>query len=59
LGGLRTGLLFWFLVACAAGFARYFFLARRNGDRALASAAAGGFVLVCAAALMELLGMLS
>ena len=52
------GLLFWFLVACAAGFARYFFLARQNGDRALASAAAGGFVVVCAAALMELLGML-
>jgi hypothetical protein len=52
------GLLFWFLMACAAGFARYFFLARKNGDRSLASAAACGFVLVCAAALMELLGML-
>jgi hypothetical protein len=58
LGGLRMGLLFWFLMACAAGFARYFFLARKNGDRSLASAAACGFVLVCAAALMELLGML-
>jgi hypothetical protein len=52
------GLLFWFLVSCAAGFARYFFLARENGDGPLASAAAGGFVLVCAAALMELLGIL-
>jgi hypothetical protein len=52
------GLLFWFLVACAAGFARYFFLARENGDGPLASAAAGGFVLVCAVALMELLGIL-
>jgi hypothetical protein len=57
LGGLRIGLLFWFLVACAAGFARYFFLARASGDEPLA-AAAGGFVLACAAALMELLGIL-
>ena len=58
MGGLRMGLLFWFLVACAAGFARYFFLARENGDGPLASAAAGGFVLACAAVLMELLGIL-
>jgi hypothetical protein len=58
LGGLRMGLLSWFLVACAAGFARYFFLARANGDEPLATAAAGGFVLACAAALMELLGIL-
>ena len=58
MGGLRIGLLFWFLVACAAGVARYFFLARANGDEPLATAAVGGFVLACAAALMELLGIL-
>lgn len=58
MGGLRAGLLFWFLVVCAVGFARYFFLARANGDGPLASAAAAGFVLMCAAAVMELLGML-
>jgi hypothetical protein len=53
-----TGLLFWFLVICAVGFARYFFLAARSGDVRLAVAAAIAFFLVCAAALMELLGML-
>jgi hypothetical protein len=58
LGGLRIGLLFWFLVACDAGFARYFFLARASGDEPLAAAAAGGCVLACAAAPMELLGIL-
>jgi hypothetical protein len=42
------GWLFWFLVVCAGGFARYYFLARRDGDGPLASAAA----------VMELLGML-
>ena len=52
------GFLFWFLLACAAGFARYFFLARANWDEPLATAAAGGFVLACAAALMELFGIL-
>lgn len=58
MGGLRIGLLFWFLVICAGGFARYYFLARRDGDRPLAAAAIAGFVLICAAAVMELLGML-
>ena len=58
MGGLRMGWLFWFLVVCAGGFARYYFLARRGGDGALASAAIAGFVLMCAAAVMELLGML-
>jgi hypothetical protein len=58
LGRLRMGLLFWFLVVCAGGFARYYFLARRDGDGPLASAAIAGFVLMCAAAVMELLGML-
>jgi hypothetical protein len=51
-------LLFWFLVVCAGWFARYYFLARRDGDGPLASAAIAGFVLMCAAAVMELLGML-
>jgi hypothetical protein len=40
------------------GFARYFVLATRIGDVRLAVAAAIAFLLVCAAALMELLGML-
>jgi hypothetical protein len=56
--GARAGLVFWFLVICAVGFARYFFLARKSGDLQLALAAAVAFFLVCAAALMELLGML-
>jgi hypothetical protein len=56
--GVRAGLVFWVLVIFAAGFARYFFLARRSGDLQLAVAAAIAFFLVCAAALMELLGML-
>jgi hypothetical protein len=48
------------LVPCGLrrGFARYYFLARRDGDGPLASAAVAGFVLMCAAAVMELLGML-
>ena len=58
MGELRMGFLFWFLLACAAGFARYYFLARANWDEPLATAAAGGFVLACAAALMELFGIL-
>jgi hypothetical protein len=53
-----TSLLFWFLVICAVGFARYFVLARSSGDIHLAVAAAIAFILVCAAALMQLLGML-
>jgi hypothetical protein len=58
LSGVRAGLFFWFLVIVAVGFARYFFLARKSGDVQLAAAAAVALVLVCAAALMELLGML-
>jgi hypothetical protein len=46
------------LVICAVGFARYFVLARSSGDIHLAVAAAIAFILVCAAALMQLLGML-
>jgi hypothetical protein len=55
---VRTGLLFWFLVICAVGFALYFLLARQSGDLPLAFAAAVAFVLNCAAALIELLGRL-
>jgi hypothetical protein len=53
-----TGLLFWLLVICAVGFARYLFLAMRSGDVRLAVAAAIAFLLVCAAAVMQLKGML-
>jgi hypothetical protein len=58
MSGVRAGLLFWVLVIVSVGFARYFFLARKGGDLQLALAAAVAFFLVCAAALMELLGML-
>jgi hypothetical protein len=57
-GARAGGLLFWFLVVCALGFARYFFLAAHEGDRQLAAAAAVAFFLMCAAAVMELLGRL-
>jgi hypothetical protein len=53
-----TSLLFWFIVICAVGFGRYFVLARQSGDVHLAVAAAIAFILVCAAAVMQLLGML-
>ena len=58
MGGLRMGWLFWFLVVCAGGFARYYFLARRDGDGPLASPAVAGLVLMCVAAVKELLAML-
>ena len=58
MSGVRAGLLFWFLVICAVGFARYFVFATRSGDVRLAVAVAIAFFLVCAAALMELVGML-
>ena len=58
MSGGWAGLLFWVLVIVSVGFARYFFLARKGGDLQLALAAAVAFFLVCAAALMELLGML-
>jgi len=54
---LRLGPVFWVLVLLAAGFARYIVLALREDDPPLAVAAAVGFVLLCAAALMEALGM--
>jgi hypothetical protein len=53
---MRAGLLFWVLLIFAAGFARYFFLARESGDNELAVAAAVAFLLVCAVAVAELFG---
>jgi hypothetical protein len=47
---LRAGPLFWVLLLFAAGFARYFFVARRDGDDELAIAAAVAFLLVCVVA---------
>ena len=56
---LKLGFLFWLLVLLAAAFARYVVLALLDDDRALAVAAAVAFVLMCAAAVMVALGMLS
>jgi hypothetical protein len=53
---LRAGPLFWILLIFAAGFARYFFLAWRDGDDELAIAAAVAFLLVCVVAVSELFG---
>jgi hypothetical protein len=53
---LRARPLFWILLLFAAGFARYFFLARRDGDDELAIAAAVAFLLVCVVAISELFG---
>ena len=55
---LRTWWLFWILLVFAAGFARYFFLAHRDGDGELAVAAAVAFLPVCALAAAELFGWL-
>jgi len=52
------GPLFWTLLFFAAGFARYFVLAVRDGDGQLAAAAAAAFVLVCTVAAAELFGWL-
>jgi hypothetical protein len=56
--GSRMGPLFWILLIFAAGFARYFVLAVRDGDGQLAVAAATAFVLVSTLAAAELLGWL-
>ena len=53
---LRAGFLFWFLVLCALGSAVFFVLAIDNGDRSLAWYAAIAFVLICGAAVVELVG---
>ena len=55
---MRMGPLFWILLFFAAGFARYFVLAVRDGDGQLAAAAAAAFVLVCTVAAAELFGWL-
>jgi hypothetical protein len=57
-GLFRLGLLFWVLVIFAGAFARYIVLALQDDDRPLAIAAAVACILLCAAALMEALGML-
>jgi hypothetical protein len=49
--------LFWVLLLFAAGFARYFFLAMRDGDDELAIAAFVAFLLVCVVAVAELFGL--
>ena len=54
---LRAGPLFWVLLLFAAGFARYFFLAMRDGDDELAIAAFVAFLLVCVVAVAELFGL--
>ena len=51
-------LLFWLLVICAVGFARYFVLATKSGDVRLAVAAAITFIQVCVAAVVQLKGAL-
>jgi len=51
-------LLFWILLVFAAGFARYFYLAHRDGDEELTLAAAVAFLLMCALAAAEALGWL-
>jgi hypothetical protein len=55
---LRVGLLFWILLVFAVGFARYIYLAHRDGDGELAVAAAVAFMLMCALAAAELFGWL-
>ena len=57
----RTWDIFLFVVAllCAAGFARYYVRGVLDGDRALARAAAVGFLFLFAAAAVALLKILS
>ena len=55
---LRLGLLFWVLLLFAAAFARYVFLAVRDGDGELAVAAALASALMCALAAAEAFGWL-
>lgn len=53
---LRAGLLFWFLAFCALGSAVFCVLAILNRDRQLAWSAAAAFILLGAAAAIELVG---
>jgi hypothetical protein len=55
---MRLGPLFWILLIFALGFARYCYLAQRDGDGALALAAGVAFLLMCALAAAELFGWL-
>jgi hypothetical protein len=55
---LRLSLLFWILLIFAAGFARYIYLAHRDGDEELTLAAAVAFLLMCALAAAEAFGWL-
>ncbi len=52
---LRAGPLFWFLLLSAVASGWFFVLAVDNKDRTLAWSAAVAFVLLCAAAVSELL----
>ena len=52
---LRAGPLFWFLLLCAVASGWFFVLAVDNKDRPLAWSSAVVFVLLCAAAVSELL----
>jgi hypothetical protein len=53
---LGASLLFWFLVLCALGSGVFIVLAIDNEDRQLTWYAAIAFVLICAAAVVELVG---
>ena len=55
---MRVGPLFWILLIFALGFARYVYLARRDGDDTLVLAAAVAFLLMCGLAAAELFGWL-
>ncbi len=55
MSALRTGSLFWFLLLCAVASGWFFVLAVDNKDRPLAWSAAIVFVLLCAAAVLEML----
>src|SRR3712207_911390 len=57
-GGMRAGPLFWILLIFAFGFARYVYLAQRDGDDTLVLASAVAFLLMCALAAAELFGWL-
>ena len=46
-------------ILCAAGFARYYVRGVLEGDRALARAAAVGFLVLVVAVAISLLGILS
>ena len=55
---MRVGPLFWIMLIFAVGFARFVYLARRDGDDTLVLAAAVAFLLMCVLAAAELFGWL-